>query len=199
MESIAPLVNDVPTSTLVGVGTAFIVACLVSLTLLSWCMRFASRLCSGVEDGFLRSILAVFASALLGGGAATVATVLQPEASQRISMVYAVIGSVLGISLVMAQNPLRAFGTYLVYSFVATASHVAFIGAIVLLIAVAVPREKTQRMTEQMPALASVLEMKSSGNFGEWSATTKPSQIAQETKKEKPILGDGVNLNPFIQ
>ena len=199
MEAILPLENNETTSIVVGVGIALVLVLLVSLTLLGWCMRLANRLCGGTEVGFLRSLLAVVASALLGSGAGTLAVFLQPEASQLMSLLYVVFGSVLAIALVMAQNPLRAFGTYLVYWFVGTVSHVALIGAVVLLIAVAVPRAKTKRVTEQIPTLASALGMKSPENFGDWSATTKPSQIAQEKNTAKPILGDGVNVNPFIQ
>jgi len=68
-----------------------------------------------------------------------------------------------------------------------------------LLIAVAVPCEKTKQLVEQVPTLASVLGSESPVNAEERIKQTQPIQVASEKKSEKPLLGDGVNLNPYVQ
>jgi len=68
-----------------------------------------------------------------------------------------------------------------------------------LLIAIAVPCEKTKQLVEQVPTLASVLGSESPVNAEEWIKQTQRIQVASEKKSEKPLLGDGVKLNPYVQ
>ena len=175
---------------------------LFSIALSGWCMRFASRLCDGLEAGYLRSIFAVIVSALLGSGAAILTILLQPGTPQSLTMLYGACGSILGIALVMRQNPVRAVGTYIVFSVVGIFSHVGLALVVILLLCFTVPAAKLKELSQQASALQKSADTESRGKLDKWLASATSQQLKQDEQhsnvKKVPSV-EGVSSNPFVQ
>ena len=175
---------------------------LFSIALSGWCMRLASRLCDGSEAGYLRSIFAVIVSTLLGCGASILTIILQPGTSQWLTMLYGVCGSILGIALVMRQSPVRALGTYIVFSVVGTISHVGLSLVVVLLLFFTVPAAKLKELSQQASALEKSADTESRGKLDKWlaSATSQQSKQGEQHSDVKKLpSAEGVSTNPFVQ
>lgn len=175
---------------------------LFSIALSGWCMRFASRLCDGSEAGYLRSIFAVIVSALLGSGATILSILLQPGTPQWLTMLYGACGSILGIALVMRQNPVRALGTYIVFSVVGIFSHVGLAFVVILLLCFTVPAAKLKELSQQASTLEKSADTESRGKLDKWlvSATSQqPKQGEQPSDVKKLPSVEGVSANPFVQ
>jgi hypothetical protein len=92
--------------------------------------------------GMLRATLAVVVSGVLGGTASLLSIVVQPDNPSYISCIYATCGSVVGISTVLTQNPLRAFLTHIICSFLQGISGIGFAVAFMMLVFTTIPAER---------------------------------------------------------
>jgi len=215
MESLFPLEDSRSSILLIGI----LVGLIVSSTMLSglW-MKLANYLCGGTPVGMPRAILAALVSLVFGSGAAVLASSLQPEDPPYVSAIYGNIAAVFGISLVMFQNPLRAFLTYIVCSVLQVASAIGFAIACFLLVTAMVPADQLQQMGAQMEEIARQSNLESAEKVQSWLVsnktltetevtTVKESGVtlsressATPAKERKQLpLGHGVQPNPFAQ
>jgi hypothetical protein len=147
MESAFPLELFRSNLLLVGVLVAFILSWIVLSGL--W-MKLANQLCGGAPVGMLRATLAVVVSGVLGGMASLLAIVVQPDNPSYISCIYATGGSVAGISMVLSQNPLRAFLTHIVCSLLQGISGIGFAVAFMMLVFTTIPAERMWKIDSDL-------------------------------------------------
>ncbi len=117
-------------------------------------------------------------------------------------MLYGACGSILGIALVMRQNPVRALGTYIVFSVVGTISHVGLGLVVILLLCFAMPAAKLKELSQQVSALEKSVDTESRGKLDKWLASATSQQLKQDEQhsnvKKVPSV-EGVSSNPFVQ
>jgi hypothetical protein len=113
MESIL-FTDEAPSALLLIAGAVVIIPLCMAISGCS--MRWANQVCGGPDAGFLRSLLAAIACTFSGTAAATGAVALSNDGSPWTPLVYGVVGSAIGIAVVLPQNPFRAVCTHLVFS-----------------------------------------------------------------------------------